>query len=551
MSKIKIFALGGLNENGKNMYVVEVDYNIFIFDAGLKYGTDKMLGVDYIIPSYDYLIKNRKNIRGVFLSHGHDSNMGGISDLIQAIPEINVYATKFTMEIVKNDLLEAGITEANLKEIRPHSKIEFTKDLYIFPISVTHSIPDSVCYVLYTKDGAIVYTGDYVFDSTMKGPYKTDIGKLAYVGKQGVLCLLSESFYAEKNGHTSPNNRISDFIREVLHKNEDRIIATILPAHIYRVQEIFDEVMKTHRKIVVMGKGLQDMINKAIDMNYLMIDKDRIGDLSNLNDKGVVVLISDEKEKPFANLDRILKGFDKYIKLKETDTIFITEPCYDGIEKRYAVILDDIARNNLNVVSLSNKKHLLHHYSREDLMLMINLMNPKYYFPVKGEYRHQYMNAEVAEELGIPKENIILKLNGDVAEFVNGKLTDTKEHIDVDDVLIDGKSQGDIGELVLKDREMLGENGIVIISATVDRATKKLLAGPEVLTRGFIYVKENQDIVEETKKICLDIILKNISEEEKKVDYTQIKNEVRETLGKYFYKETEAKPMIITVIQEV
>ena len=551
MSKIKIFALGGLNENGKNMYVVEVDHNIFIFDAGLKYGTDKMLGVDYIIPNYDYLIKNRKNIRGVFLSHGHDSNMGGISDLIQAIPEINVYATKFTMEIVKNDLLEAGITKANLKEIRPHSKIEFTKDLYIFPISVTHSIPDSVCYVLYTKDGAIVYTGDYVFDSTMKGPYKTDIGKLAYVGKQGVLCLLSESFYAEKNGHTSPNNRISDFIREVLHKNEDRIIATILPAHIYRVQEIFDEVMKTHRKIVVMGKGLQDMINKAIDMNYLMIDKDRIGDLSNLNDKGVVVLISDEKEKPFANLDRILKGFDKYIKLKETDTIFITEPCYDGIEKRYAVILDDIARNNLNVVSLSNKKHLLHHASREDLMLMINLMNPKYYFPVKGEYRHQYMNAEVAEELGIPKENIILKLNGDVAEFVNGKLTDTKEHIDVDDVLIDGKSQGDIGELVLKDREMLGENGIVIISATVDRATKKLLAGPEVLTRGFIYVKENQDIVEETKKICLDIILKNISEEEKKVDYTQIKNEVRETLGKYFYKETEAKPMIITVIQEV
>jgi len=551
LSKIKIFALGGLNENGKNMYVVEVDHNIFIFDAGLKYGTDKMLGVDYIIPSYDYLIKSRKNIRGVFLSHGHDSNMGGISDLIQAIPEINVYATKFTMEIVKNDLLEAGITKANLKEIRPHSKIEFTKDLYIFPISVTHSIPDSVCYVLYTKDGAIVYTGDYVFDSTMKGPYKTDIGKLAYVGKQGVLCLLSESFYAEKNGHTSPNNRISDFIREVLHKNEDRIIATILPAHIYRVQEIFDEVMKTHRKIVVMGKGLQDMINKAIDMNYLMIDKDRIGDLSNLNDKGVVVLISDEKEKPFANLDRILKGFDKYIKLKETDTIFITEPCYDGIEKRYAVILDDIARNNLNVVSLSNKKHLLHHASREDLMLMINLMNPKYYFPVKGEYRHQYMNAEVAEELGIPKENIILKLNGDVAEFVNGKLTDTKEHIDVDDVLIDGKSQGDIGELVLKDREMLGENGIVIISATVDRATKKLLAGPEVLTRGFIYVKENQDIVEETKKICLDIILKNISEEEKKVDYTQIKNEVRETLGKYFYKETEAKPMIITVIQEV
>lgn len=551
MSKIKIFALGGLNENGKNMYIVEVDSNIFVFDAGLKYGTDKMLGVDYIIPNMDYLVKNRKKIKGVFLTHGHDSNMGAISDLVQLIPEINVYATKFTMEIIKKDLQEAGITKANLKEIRPHSKIEFTKDLYIFPISVTHSIPDSVCYVLYTKDGAIVYTGDYVFDSTMKGPYKTDIGKLAYVGKQGVLCLLSESFYAEKIGHTSPNNRISGFIRETLRKNDDRIIATILPAHVYRVQEIFNEVMKTHRKIVIMGKGLQDLINKAIDMKYLTIDKDRIGDLSNLNDKGVVVLISDEKEKPFANLERILKGFDKYIKLKETDTIFITEPCYDGIEKRYAIILDDIARNNINVVSLSNKKHLLHHASREDLMLMIDLMNPKYYFPVKGEYRHQYMNAEVAESVGIPKDNIILKQNGDVTLFINGKLTDNKEHIDVDDILIDGKSQGDIGELVLKDREMLGENGIVIISATIDRQTKQILAGSEVLTRGFIYVKENQDIVEETKKICLEVLENNINKEDRKVDYTKIKNDVRDSLGKYFYKETEAKPMIITVIQEV
>lgn len=551
MSKIKIFALGGLNENGKNMYVVDVDNNIFIFDAGLKYGTDKMLGVDYIIPNMDYLVKNRNNIRGVFLTHGHDSNMGAISDLVQTIPEVNVYATKFTMEIVKNDLLEAGVTKANLKEIRPHSKIDFKEDLYLFPISITHSIPDSVCYVLYTKDGAIVYTGDFVFDSTMKGAYKTDIGKLAYVGKQGVLCLLSESFYAEKQGHTSPNNRVSEFIKEILNKNEDRIIATILPAHIYRVQEIFNEVMKTHRKIVVMGKGLQDLINKAIDMKYLTIDKARIGDLANLNDKGVVVLISDEKEKPFNNLDRILNGYDKYIKLKETDTIFITEPSYDGIEKRYAVIMDEIARNNLNVVCLSNKKHLLHHASREDLMMMIDLMNPKYYFPVKGEYRHQYMNAELAEEVGISKENIILKQNGDVAEFINGKLTDTIEHIEVDDILIDGKSQSDIGELVLKDREMLGKNGIVIISATLDKNTKKILAGPEVLTRGFIYVKENQDIVEETKKICLEVIENNIDDVNKKVDYSQIKNDVREHLGKYFYKETEAKPMIITVIQEV
>ena len=552
MSKIKVFSLGGLNGNGKNMYVVNVDdKHIFVFDAGLKYGNSKMLGVDYIVPNIDYLVQNKDKIEGIFLTHGHDSNMGGISDVLSILPDVTVYATKFTMEIVKTNLLESGIKKAKLKEIRPHSKLVFKDNLTIFPISITHSIPDSVAYVLYTKDGAIVYTGDFVFDSTMMGPYKTDIGKLAYVGKQGVLCLLSESIYAEKKGHTSPNNRVHEFINEVLNKNEDRIIATILPAHIYRVQEIFNEVMKTHRKIVVMGKGLQELINKAIEMKYLTIDSDRIGDLSNLNDKGVVVLISDEKEKPFANLERIVKGFDKYIKLKETDTIFITEPSYDGIEKRLAVIVDDIARINVNVVCLSSKKHLLHHASREDLMLMINLMNPKYYFPVKGEYRHQYMNAEVAEELGIPKENIILKQNGDVALFVDGVLTDSKERIPVDEILVDGKNQGDIGELVLKDREMLGENGIVIISATLDRETKEILAGPSILTRGFIFVKENQDMIDQTREKSLEIIKANIDEKIKRVDYTKIKNEVREQLGKYYYQETECKPMIITVIQEV
>lgn len=550
MNKIKIFALGGLNENGKNMYVVSVNKDIFIFDAGLKHGTEKMLGIDYIIPDFSYLKQNEKKIKGIFLTHGHDENMGAVPDILAELPNIPVYGTKLTIEILKQDLEENHIKANNLKEIRPHSKIDFGHFLSIFPISVTHSIPDAVAYVLYTKDGAIVYTGDFVFDSTMMGNYKTDIGKLAYVGKQGVLCLLSESFYADKVGHTSPNNRITDIIRDVLRKSDDRIIATIFTAHIYRIQEIFNEIMKTKRNVVIMGKTLQDTINMCLDLGYLTFDRKRIGDLSNLNDKNVVVLISDGKEKPFANLDRIIKGFDKYIKLKETDTVFITEPSYDGIEKRTAEIMDDVAMKNCNVVSLS-RKSLLHHASSEDLMLMINLMNPKYYFPVKGEYRKQYANAEVAESLGIPKENIILKQNGDVATFDGTVLSKEKERIPVDDILIDGKSQGDIGELVLKDREMLGENGIVIISCTLDRATKKVLTGPEVLTRGFIFVKDSQDLIAITKSMALDIIEKNIGGETKRVDYTQIKNEVRETLGKYFYKETECKPMIITVIQEV
>jgi len=550
LSKIRIFSLGGLNENGKNMYVVEVDQSTFIFDAGLKYGSDKTLGVDYILPDYKYIKENKERIKGIFLTHGHDSNMGAVADILYDIPDLPIYGTKFTLEILRRDLEENNIKATNIKEIRPHSKLTFG-DLVIFPISVTHSIPDAVCYVLYTEDGAIVYTGDFVFDYLVDGPYKTDIGKLAYVGKQGVLCLLAESIYAEKPGHTSPNNRIDDFIKQVLLKNDDRIIATIFPAHISRIQEILNQVAKTKRQVIIMGKYLQNLINSSIDMGYIKFDKNKIGDLSNLNDKGVVVLISDEKEKPFMNLERILRGFDKYIKLKDTDTIFITEPPYEGIEKRMALIMDEIAKMNVNVVSLSAKKHLLHHASQEDLMLMINLMNPKYYFPVKGEYRHQVMNAELAEKIGIPKENIILKQNGDVATFIDGKLTDDISHVEVDEILIDGKSQGDIGELVLKDREMLGDSGIVIVSCTLDRATKHILAGPEILTRGFVYVKESGDLLKESEEICREVIEANIEVDAKKVDYTAIKTSVRDKLGKFLYKETESRPMIITVIQEV
>ena len=550
MSKIKIFSLGGLNENGKNMYVVKVDEDIFVFDAGLKYDNDLNLGIDYIIPSFDYLIKNKKNVKGIFLTHGHESNMGAVPDILAKLPDINIYGTKLTLTMVKNDMTKEEIDRTNFKEIRPHSKIDFGKNA-IFPISVTHSIPDAVCYVLYTEDGAIVYTGDFVFDSTVPSIYKTDIGKLAYVGKQGVLCLLAESIYADRIGHTSPNNRVSGFIKEVFTNNPNRIIATVFPAHFYRVQEIFNEVSSTHRKIVIMGKSLQENINKAIDMGYLTIDKSRIGTLSDLDNKDVVVFISDEKEKPFANLERIIKGYDKYIKIKDTDTIFITEPSYAGIEKRMAIIMDEIAMLGANAISLSSKKHLLHHASSEDLMLMINLMNPKYYFPVKGEYRHQYANAEIAESLGIPKENIILKQNGDVLELVDGKNTNSMEHVDVDEILIDGNSQGDIGDLVLKDREMLGENGIVIISCTLDKQSKKIIAGPEMLTRGFIYVKESQDLLEETKKISKETIEANIDVTANRVDYSKIKNDVRDVLGKFFYKETGAKPMIITVIQEI
>ena len=548
MSKIKIFSLGGLNENGKNMYIVDVDQDLFVFDAGLKYADDFMLGVDYIIPNYDFLKENESRIKGIFITHGHDKHMGAIPDLLQDLKNVKVYGTTFTLEILKEELLEEGMSTEQLVEVKPHRKIDFGKNS-IFPISLTHSVPDAVGYVLNTPDGAIFYTGNFVFDPTMIGKYKTDIGKLAYIGKQGVLCLLSESLYSQKVGFTSPQHRISKAVSEVINRNDGRILINVLAAQLHRIQEIFNEIMKTDREVVILGKRLETIVNKAIDMGYMKFDKERLLTIRHVNDEGIIILVSDEREKPFSNMKRIVKGYDKFIHIGVQDTVVFASPVYEGMEKSATHIYDDISKIGANLTILSSKKYLDHHASSEDLMMMINLMNPKYYFPVIGEYRHQVENAKVALALGMSEDNILLKLNGQVATFENGILTNNEEKIKVDDILVDGKTAGDVGELVLKDRELLSDNGIVLVSATIDKKTKEILAGPEILTRGFIYVKENIDIIKESEKISKEVILENI-----KPDYTnfnKIKLGIRDRLGKYLYKETECKPMILIVIQEV
>ena len=548
MSKIKIFALGGLNEDGKNMYVVDVDNDIFIFDAGLKYADDKMLGVDYIIPNYDYIKKNRKNIKGIFITHGHDDNLGALTEIIKAVPEIPIYGTTFTMEIIKDEFLEEKMSVKNLRIIKPHRKINFGKNS-IFPISLTHMVPDNVGYVLYTPDGAIFYTGNFVFDSTMLGAYKTDIGKLAYVGKQGVLCLLSESLYADKQGFTSPHHRTGKAIREILNNADGRILYNIYQAQLYRIQELFNEIKNTKRNVVIMGKRLESVILKAIDMHYIDFDKRRICPINHVRDDKVVVIISDEREKPFSNLKRIVRGYDKFITVTPEDTIIFASPVDDGMERTATKLLDGLAKIGANVIQLSKKKYLSHHASSEDLMLMIDLMQPKYYMPVIGEYRHQVANKNVAKEVGMKDENILLKLNGEVAYFEDGKLVDNGMKVPVDDILIDGLAAGDVGELVLKDRELLSDSGIVIITATIDRETKEVLAGPEILTRGFIFVRNNIDLIKNAEAIASSVIKENTKSNF--VDFSKVKLGIRDKVGKYFYEQTECKPMILVVIGEV
>ena len=548
MSKIKIFSLGGLNEDGKNMYVIDVDNDLFVFDAGLKYANEKMLGVDYIIPDFSFIKENIKRVKGLFITHGHNKSMGAICDIVKEIKDINIYALKFTADVIKTRLNEEEIDFKNLHVIEPYKKMVFGKNS-VFPVRLTHSIPDNVGYVLNTEDGSIVYTGNYVFDSSMSGAYETDIGKLAYVGKQNVLCLLSESMYSDKQGYTVPNNRISSTARDILMHTDNRVIITVFSAHISRLQELLTEIENTTRRVVIMGKSLQELINYVIDNGYVKFDKSRIGSLTNINDKDAVILISNENEKPFVNLERIINGYDKYIKILPTDTVFYLDPVSTNNEMIAVRLSDEIAKMGAKTISLSPKKYLLNHASIEDIMLMINLMKPKYYFPVMGEYRHMVANADIASSMGIPKENIILKTNGEVATFVNGNLVEETEKVKINDILIDGNSTQDIGELVLKDRELLSENGIVIVCATLSKKTKAILAGPEIITRGFIYVKENAEFINQIKDISLQLINANISSNF--VDFNKIKNDIREQLGKFFFEETECKPMIITIINEI
>ena len=549
MSRIDIMALGGLNENGKNIYTVTVDDNVLIFDCGIKYAPDKMYGVDYIIPNFSYLKEIENKIVGIFITHPHNENMGALVDLLKVVPNVKIYCTEYTYKIIQMDLNEEEMRFDNFEIIKPHVSIKFD-DFSVFPFSVTHSSPDTVGYSVNTKDGSIIYMADFVIDPTMINHYDMDLGKLAYIGKKGVLALMCESVFAEKKGHTSPNHKLEPFFKSLVERHKGRIIFTLLPLHIYTIQEIFNSVKGKNRKVVVMGKELISIINMCVRDGYLNIEDNIIGDLTNLKDSNSIVLVSNDRQNPYHNISRIINGYDKFITLNKEDTICFAEPSYDAYESIIVKLMNDIAIKGANIEVVPKEKSVRHHASSEDIMLLIRLFNPKYYLPIKGEYRYQVQNALLAEKVGVKKENIIISFNGEIVSFENGKLLKTNEVIKVDDVLIDGKSTQDIGDLVIKDREMLGENGLLLISVTLDKKNKKLLIGPEIVSKGFIYNKDNIELVNNIKAKSLEIIRKNIHGG-KYADYTQIRNEIREVLGSYLYEETDCKPVILTVIQEV
>ena len=548
MAKIDIMSLGGLNENGKNLYTVSINNKILVFDCGMKYAPDKMYGVDYVIPDFDFLIQRRKDIVGVFISHPHHENMGALTDLVKAIPEIYIYCSNYTSKIIDYEFAEEQVESKNIHVIPAHKKIDFD-NFSVFPFSVTHSSPETFGFSINTDDGAIIYMADFVIDPTMSGHYDMDLGKLAYIGKQGVLCLMAESLFAEKKGHTSPNHKLEGFFKKIVEKNPGRIIFSVLPLHIYTIQEIFNSLKRTNRKVVIMGKELHTIVQICVKNGYLDIDEEMLGNLTDLKQSNTVILISNDRESPYQNINRIISGRDKFVTLEKTDTICFAEPSYDAYEKIIVKIMNELAIKGVNIESIPKEKSVRHHASSEDIMMLIKLFNPKYYFPMKVEYRYQVENGNLAYKVGIPKDNIILKENGFIATFEKGKLVDNFDRIFVDDILIDGKSSEDVGDIVLKDRELLSSNGLIIISATLSKKEKEVLVGPEIMTRGFVYDKESSDLMDDIKRISEEAISNNTYN--KYADYVKIRNEIREKVGNHIFKVTGCKPVILTVIQEI
>ena len=375
-----------------------------------------------------------------------------------------------------------------------------------------------------------------------------DVGKLAYIGKQNVLCLMNESIYADKTGFISPKHKTEDFIRNIISENKGRIFFNIFDSQIYRIQDLLNQLTKFNKNVVIMGKYLENVILKGIELGYIIFDKDRIKSFKNINDQGIAVIISDEREKPYTSLKRIIRGGDKFVQFTDKDTVVMLSPVYDANEISATDVFNKIAKIGCNLITLP-KTYMDTHAASEDIMLMINLMKPKYYFPIMGDYRLQVLNGNLAKKMGLSDENIILKLNGEVVKFEDGNLVDSKEIIKTDAVLIDGKTQGDIGDLVLKDREMLSDSGIVIVNCNISKETRQIINKPNIVTKGFIYVKDNIDLLVESENVVRNIIESYITDNY--IDYKKIQMEIRNILGRFFYNETESKPMIIIEIHEI
>ena len=550
--KIHVYALGGLGENGKNMYVVDVDEQIFILDSGIKYPTSELFGVDEIVPDYRMLMNKKHKIKGIFMSHAHEDHIGAISHLLKDI-NVPIYATNFTMEIIKDSLKDKGydleIFEFNT--ITPYSTIKFGEVKVTF-FKTTHSIPESVGIVIQTLDGSIVYTSDFTFDQSNDSNYQTDFQKINEIGERKVLLLMVESINSTLPLDGRMNHMLDSELNRIISHTNERIIVSLFSSDLLKIQKVIDIALKYDKRIAIIGRKAQRIVDIAIKMNYLTIPENKLTNLRYIDDKNqnddpdLVCLVTGDRHEPFYMLQRMVKKHDRLIHINENDTVIIVTSPIPGTEKMAAKTLDTLYRTDATIEVIDKSYLTINHATRDEIKMMISLLKPQYIMPVIGEYRMQYHLQSLAKEIGYNEKEVFLMNNGDVLRFTDGKPVVQRDRYRTGDILIDGSLAGDVNDIVIHDRELLSEDGALICIGHIDPKNKSLIGEVEVVMKGFMPKIDFEPHREQIKIIFKEAALNHFTN--KYINWNDLKSTIRDDINKYLYKETKQRPVTIPVL---
>ena len=552
MSNIKLIALGGVRENGKNLYIAEVDESIFVLDVGLKYPENEQLGVDFVIPNMDYLFENKDRIAGVFLTHGHADAIGALPYLL-AETKVPVFGSELTIELAKlfvkgNDTVKKF---NDFHVIDEDTEIDFGGTVVSF-FKTTHSIPESLGIVLKTSEGNIVYTGDFKFDQTASQSYATDFARLAEIGREGVLALLSDSANADSTIQVASESEVAKEISDTIGDWEGRVIVAAVASNLSRIQQVFEAAARTGRRVVLTGFDIENIVRTAIRLKKLSLVDERLlikpKEMSKFEDHELIILETGRMGEPINGLRKMSIGRHRYVEIKEGDLVYIVTTPSIAKEALVARVENMIYQAGGVVKLITQDLRVSGHGNERDLQLMLNLLQPKFLFPIQGEYRELAAHAKAAMAIGMLPENIFIPKRGSIMEYEKGDFVPSGA-VSSGDVMIDGNAIGDVGNIVLRDRKVLSEDGIFIVAITVNRRDKKIISKAKVHTRGFVYVKKSRDILRESA----DLINKTVEDylEKDNFDWGELKGSVRDNLAKYLFEQTKRRPAILPVVMEV